>query len=141
MRLKKCKRSDSSNCGDLYVALNPPKEKLQGPPYFVSRMEYQRRAIVSLIEIFNSEIEVEIDIGPDTLPNMSAFLGLVRRPLQQSGIRLTLADCLHLGRIVDYIIVRGILKPIHRPGFTWYPNPLAKKDFRRRTILLANKSA
>jgi hypothetical protein len=113
--------------GDLYISLNPSVDYLQGSPYFGSRREYQFIALTSLVDAFYSDIEVEIEIRPDPLPHITSFLGLVRRPFQGSGIRLTLAECFHLNRFIDYIIIRGTLEPVKRLGWIWYPNPIANK--------------
>jgi hypothetical protein len=110
---------------DLYIRLNPSVDYLQGSPYFGSRREYQFIALISLVDAFYSDIEVEIEIRPDPLPHVASFLSLVRRPFQGSGIHLTLAQCFHLNRFVDYIIIRGTLEPVKNPGWIWYPNSLA----------------
>jgi hypothetical protein len=101
--------------GDLYIRLNPSVDYLRGPPYFGSRREYQFIALVSLVDAFYSDIEEEIEICPDPLPHVASFLSLVRRPFQGSGIHLTLAECFHLNRFVDYIIIRGTLEPVKNP--------------------------
>ena len=119
--------------GDLYIRLNPSVEYLRGPPYFGSRREYQFIALISLVDAFYSDIEVEIEIRPDPLPHVASFLSLVRRPFQGSGIHLTLAECFHLDRFVDYIIIRGTLEPVKNPGWIWYPNSLANMRHRHRT--------
>ena len=64
--------------GDLYIRLNPSVEYLRGPPYFGSRREYQFIALISLVDAFHSDIEVEIEIRPDPLPHVASFLSLVR---------------------------------------------------------------
>ncbi len=111
--------------GDLYIRLNPSINYLQGPPYFGSQREYQFIALISLVDVLYSNIEVEIEICPGPLPHAVFFLGLVRRPFQGSGICLTLAKCFDLNCFVDYIIIRGTLECVKRPGWIWYPNPLA----------------
>jgi len=111
--------------GDLYIRLNPSVDYLRGSPYFGSQREYQFIALISLVDAFYSDIEVEIEIRPDPLPHVASFLSLVRRPFQGSGIHLTLAQCFHLNRFVDYIIIRGTLEPVKNPGWIWYPNSLA----------------
>ncbi len=47
-------------------------------------------ALISLVDAFHSDIEVEIEIRPDPLPHVASFLSLVRRPFQGSGIHLLL---------------------------------------------------
>jgi hypothetical protein len=64
--------------GDLYIRLNPSVNYLRGSPYFGSQKEYQFIALISLVDAFYSEIEVEIKIFPDPLPHMASFLGLLR---------------------------------------------------------------
>jgi hypothetical protein len=64
--------------GDLYISLNPSVSYLRGSPYFGSQREYQFIALISLVDAFYSDIEVEIEIRPDPLPHMTSFLGLVR---------------------------------------------------------------
>ena len=86
--------------GDLYIRLNPSVDYLQGPPYFGSRREYQFFALISLVDEFYSDIEVEIKIRPDPLPHAASFLSLVCQSFQESGIHLTLAECFHLNRFV-----------------------------------------
>ncbi len=125
MKHIKHKYKSPSKWGDLYIRLNPSVNYLRGSPYFGSRREYQFIALISLVDAFYSNIEVEIEICPDSLPHMASFLGLVRRPFQGSGIHLALAECFHLNRFVDYIIIRGTLEPVKRPGWIWYPNPVA----------------
>ncbi len=111
--------------GDLYIRLNPSVNYLGGSPYVGSQREYQFIALISQVDVFYSDNEVEIEILPDPLPHAASFLSLVCRPFQGSGIRLTLAECFHLNRFVDYIIIRGTLEHVKNPGWIWYPNPLA----------------
>ena len=125
--------------GDLYIRLNPSVEYLRGPPYFGSRREYQFIALISLVDVFHSDIEVEIEIRPDPLPQMASFLSLVRRPFQGSGIHLTLAECFHLNRFIDYIIIRGTLEPVKNPGWIWYPNSLANIQHRKSSSRVLEK--
>ena len=125
--------------GDLYIRLNPSVDNLQGPPYFGCRREYQFIALISLIDAFYSDIEVEIEIRPDPLPQMASFLSLVRQPFQGSGIHLTLAECFHLNRFVDYIIIRGTLEPVKNPGWIWYPNSLANMQHRKSSSRVLEK--
>jgi hypothetical protein len=119
--------------------LNPSVEYLRGPPYFGSRREYQFIALISLVDTFHSDIEVEIEIRPDPLPQMASFLSLVRRPFQGSGIHLTLAECFHLNRFIDYIIIRGTLEPVKNPGWIWYPNSLANMQHRKSSSRVLEK--
>ena len=125
--------------GDLYIRLNPSVDYLRGPPYFGSRREYQFIALISLVDAFYSDIEVEIEIRPDPLPHVASFLSLVRRPFQGSGIHLTLAECFHLNRFVDYIIIRGTLEPVKNPGWIWYPNSLANMRHRKSSSRVLEK--
>ena len=125
MKHNKCQYKPPLKWGDLYIRLNPSVDYLQGSPYFGSRREYQFIALISLVDAFYSDIEVEIEIHPDPLPHVASFLSLVRRPFQGSGIHLTLAQCFHLNRFIDYIIIRGTLEPVKNPGWIWYPNSLA----------------
>ena len=125
--------------GDLYIRLNPSVEYLRGPPYFGSRREYQFIALISLVDAFHSDIEVEIKIRPDPLPHVASFLSLVRRPFQGSGIHLTLAECFHLNRFVDYIIIRGTLEPVKNPGWIWYPNSLANMQHQKSSSRVLEK--
>ncbi len=82
--------------GDLYIRLNPSVNYLLGSPYFGSQTEYQFIALISLVDAFYSDIEVEIKIQSDPLAHVASFLSLVCRSFQRSGIRLTLAECFHL---------------------------------------------
>ena len=125
--------------GDLYIRLNPSVNNLRGPPYFGCRREYQFIALISLIDAFYFDIEVEIEIRPDPLPQMASFLSLVRRPFQGSGIHLTLAECFHLNRFIDYIIIRGTLEPVKNPGWIWYPNSLANIQHRKSSSRVLEK--
>ena len=125
--------------GDLYIRLNPSVDYLRGPPYFGSRREYQFIALISLVDAFYSDIEVEIEIRPDPLPHVASFLSLVRRPFQGSGIHLTLAECFHLNRFIDYIIIRGTLEPVKNPGWIWYPNSLANMQHRKSSSRVLEK--
>jgi hypothetical protein len=100
MKHNKCQYKLPLKWGDLYIRLNPSVNYLRGSPYFGSQREYQFIALISLVDVFHSNIEVEIKIRPDPLPHAASFLSLVCQSFQGSGIRLTLAECFHLNCFV-----------------------------------------
>jgi hypothetical protein len=123
---RKCECTDPPTWGDLSLLISSTKVKLHGSPCFGCQKKYQWIALIGVVEAFYPDIEVEIEICPDPLPNIFSSLGLKCRPLQLSGIHLTLVECFNLTSFVDYIIIRGILKPAERSGWVCYLNSLAK---------------
>ncbi len=97
--------------GELFVSLIPTQSELRTSG---SCKQYQQLVVFNIIEEFGFDIEVivqvpllarfEINRGNSLFPRVT---GPERRPAQP-GKRQFIRDCIHLGYVSNFLIIRGL---------------------------------
>jgi hypothetical protein len=98
--------------GELFVSLIPTRSELRTSG---SRKQYQHLVVFNIIAEFGFDIEVivqvpplahfEINRGNSLFPRVTT--GPERRPAQP-GKRPFIRDCIHLGYVSNFLIIRGV---------------------------------
>ncbi len=103
---------EANPLGDLFISLEPTREEERD---WGGRYQYQVVTIGNIIEEFGFDREVIVSIPPSVCLHLNINNGMA--PYQRTAPRvrenkpgeiLTLAHCLHLGYVTDFIIIRGV---------------------------------
>ena len=126
----------SAREGELFVSLEPTIDELGRNG---GRYEYQQMVVSILIQEFGTEVRVICQTPPlarfqlnnSNIPFPRIPLGGQHTPAKPGEIRL-LGQCLHLGYISDFFIIRGVPEySIARREYRhqWQRNSIAVDDF------------